>query len=235
MSVRKIITIDEDRCNGCGAVPPQLPRGSPADHRRQGAPHQRPVLRRPGRLHRRTAPRGRSPWSSARPSRTTSARSWRTSSDTAGIPIRAHLEHLRDHGEAALLAEATAYLAENRIPVPAEAEPVPAADCCGQKAKEMESAHAAVGRPAAAAPAAAAKSELTNWPVQMHLLSPMAPSFKGKDVLLAADCVAFSIRASTPRCSRGRAWPSPAPSWTTGRRSTGTRSPRSSTTRRSPP
>ncbi len=36
-------------------------------------------------------------------------------------------------------------------------------------------------------------SELRQWPVQMHLLNPTASYFKGADLLLAADCVAFSM------------------------------------------
>jgi len=36
-------------------------------------------------------------------------------------------------------------------------------------------------------------SELRQWPVQMHLLSPMAPYFQGADVLLCADCVPFAV------------------------------------------
>ncbi len=36
-------------------------------------------------------------------------------------------------------------------------------------------------------------SELKQWPVQMHLLNPNASFFKGADVLLAADCVAFTL------------------------------------------
>lgn len=35
-------------------------------------------------------------------------------------------------------------------------------------------------------------SELRQWPVQMHLISPTASYFEGADVLLAADCAAFS-------------------------------------------
>ncbi|NCO36866.1 MAG: 4Fe-4S ferredoxin [Armatimonadetes bacterium CG2_30_59_28] len=36
-------------------------------------------------------------------------------------------------------------------------------------------------------------SQLRQWPVQLHLVSPEAPYFKDADVLLAADCVAFSV------------------------------------------
>jgi NAD-dependent dihydropyrimidine dehydrogenase PreA subunit len=35
-------------------------------------------------------------------------------------------------------------------------------------------------------------SRLAQWPVQMHLINPQAAHFKGSDLLLAADCVAFS-------------------------------------------
>jgi len=37
------------------------------------------------------------------------------------------------------------------------------------------------------------KSELRQWPIQMHLISPTAPYFQGADVLLSADCVAHSL------------------------------------------
>ena len=35
-------------------------------------------------------------------------------------------------------------------------------------------------------------SQLRQWPIQMHLITPTAPYFQGADVVLAADCVAYS-------------------------------------------
>jgi ferredoxin len=36
-------------------------------------------------------------------------------------------------------------------------------------------------------------SSLRQWPVQMHLINPLAPYFQGADVLLTADCVAYAL------------------------------------------
>lgn len=46
---------------------------------------------------------------------------------------------------------------------------------------------------ATSTPAADAPSELRQWPVQLHLLNPQAGYFKNADVVLAADCVAYSM------------------------------------------
>ncbi|MBI2441247.1 MAG: 4Fe-4S ferredoxin [Lentisphaerae bacterium] len=37
------------------------------------------------------------------------------------------------------------------------------------------------------------KSQLRQWPIQLHLISPQAPYYQGADVLLVADCVAYAL------------------------------------------
>src|SRR3989338_7756630 len=37
------------------------------------------------------------------------------------------------------------------------------------------------------------QSQLRQWPIQLHLVSPMAPYYEKADVLLSADCVAYSV------------------------------------------
>jgi len=136
--------------------------------------------------------------------------------------IRAHLEHLQEHGEHQLMAEAEAALAEAGIQVAARsAEPCGhhGGGCPGSRSREISTAHrqghrhahgttraAAVGaeaRPVAEAGAEIA-SELTHWPVQMHLIPPSAPYFRDADVLLAADCVGFAFGDFHRQLLRGK-------------------------------
>ncbi len=37
------------------------------------------------------------------------------------------------------------------------------------------------------------KSELRQWPIQLHLIPPTAPYYQGADVLLTADCVGYAL------------------------------------------
>ncbi|MFW9897616.1 MAG: ATP-binding protein [Candidatus Thorarchaeota archaeon] len=49
------------------------------------------------------------------------------------------------------------------------------------------------------------KSQLRQWPIQMHLISPMAPYYQGADVLLSADCVAHSLGGYHPEYLKDKA------------------------------
>lgn len=55
------------------------------------------------------------------------------------------------------------------------------------------------------AAAAETPSQLTHWPVQMHLVNPNSPAYRGADLLLAADCVAFSMGSFHSRFLKGKA------------------------------
>ena len=53
-------------------------------------------------------------------------------------------------------------------------------------------------------PAQSAKSALSHWPVQLHLISPAAPCFQNADMVLAADCVAYALGGFHENYLQGR-------------------------------
>jgi Pyruvate/2-oxoacid:ferredoxin oxidoreductase delta subunit len=115
--------------------------------------------------------------------------------------IIAHLRHLYEHNEHDYFKQGVAILAENDIDIPFEeilgkAEPVksvqtPSGGCPGSKSIDFG------GRPAkregAGDESGDRPSELRQWPVQMHLVSPSASYFKNSDLLLASDCAPFAV------------------------------------------
>ncbi len=52
--------------------------------------------------------------------------------------------------------------------------------------------------------AAAGEPPLATWPVQLHLLGPMAPFLRDADVLLCADCVGYALGGLPPELAEGR-------------------------------
>jgi ferredoxin len=111
--------------------------------------------------------------------------------------IKAHLEHLRDHGQMEFLQIAATYLQEKGIDNPLHKQGGPAMQhahgpqggCLGSRSMSF----AGSGESAPAQEAGKRPSQLTHWPIQLHLASPMAPHFQNADVLLAADCTAFTV------------------------------------------
>ncbi len=66
-----------------------------------------------------------------------------------------------------------------------------------------DKASGTTGKPADAA-GAGAGSELVNWPIQLRLVPPTAPFLKGADILLAADCAGFAAPDLHTKYLRGR-------------------------------
>jgi NAD-dependent dihydropyrimidine dehydrogenase PreA subunit len=126
--------------------------------------------------------------------------------------IVAHLKHLKDHGETGFLQDGVNYLKSNKGELGFELTEVlhevhnhglhqghAGGGCPGSKAvairRNQDDSHAvATDQP----------SELRQWPVQMHLLNPNAPYLRGSDLLLAADCVAFSMGNFHSKYLKGR-------------------------------
>jgi len=108
--------------------------------------------------------------------------------------IKAHLEHLESHGQKEFLGAALDVLKAKGIENPLE-----------NKETGMKHEHMHEGCPGSRSmnftrpgerksdESGTRESQLTHWPIQLHLLSPQAPHYKGQDVLLAADCTAFSL------------------------------------------
>ena len=129
--------------------------------------------------------------------------------------IIAHLKHLKDYNEKEYLRQGVEWLLANRDKLTFSVDEVLQAvhnhtkDACGcgtsePKVKPQPMHHHGGGCPGSATRSFAqaiagaegmvsGKSELTHWPVQLHLINPHSGHFRGSNLLLAADCVAFSL------------------------------------------
>lgn len=125
--------------------------------------------------------------------------------------VIAHLSHLNDHGEFEFLKQATDYLESVRDELDFDLNNVLIKNNEMEEPKINVNPHHEQGH---GCPGSAMRdfkvdenqmnasantsndkqpSTLQQWPVQMHLVNPNAPYFRNADVVLAADCVAFSM------------------------------------------
>jgi len=186
---RKIITIDETRCDGCGLCIPNCPEGAIR------------IIDGKARLVSDLfcdglgACLGHCPAGAI----TVTEREAQAYSEEKVMEniirqgdgtIRAHLEHLEEHGETGYYDAAIAVLQRNNILVPGKKKEAAQvfSGCPGSRAMNLK--NSAASEPETAG---ARSSRLTTWPVQLHLVPVNAPHYRGRDLLLAADCVAYAL------------------------------------------
>ncbi len=102
-----------------------------------------------------------------------------------------------------MAAHAAAAMPRPRLAVVSDAGPAPHGGGC-PGSRPMALPHRP---PAPAAPLAAAtgESRLGQWPVQLHLVPVASPWFRGADLLVAADCVPFAYARFHDDLLAGRA------------------------------
>jgi NAD-dependent dihydropyrimidine dehydrogenase PreA subunit len=195
---RKIITIDEERCTGCGLCIPDCPEGALQ------------IIEGKARLVSDlfcdglgacigTCPEGAIRVIEREAGAYDETAVMETIAPQGAAVITAHLEHLNSHGQIPLYNEAIEYLIEHTIPIPdhqvTNPRAAPAkqilnsfANCPGTAARSIERE----GQDSDAGQFRRSTSELRQWPVQLTLLNPAAQYFDNADLLIAADCVPFA-------------------------------------------
>ena len=192
MVKRKIVEIDEEKCDGCGVCIPDCPEGALQiiDNKARlisdlfcdglGA-----CLNSCPQDAIKVAEREAEPYDEKKVMENIVKQ--------GSNVIKAHLEHLRDHGETAYLKEAVDYLKERNLENPFENTAKRESKFCGcPGSKVMNFRNKTEHIKKEDQNTARQTSELRQWPIQLMLLPPYASHFNDADLLIAADCVPFS-------------------------------------------
>ena len=103
--------------------------------------------------------------------------------------IKAHLNHLNEHNEKEFLKQALGYLKDNNIKIDFEKYEVKEFQSCpGSRMLDLRKKNQSSDKEQSIKQ----DSELSQWPIQLNLVSPNAPYFNDCDLLIAADCVPFA-------------------------------------------
>ena len=188
--LRKIVRIDEEKCDGCGECVPSCAEGAIA------------VVGGKARLSADALCDGLGACLGECP------RGAITVEEREAVPfdeeaVKAHLLSMGEqvtfrHGEQASARPGAALpsplpptsgKAAPRLSVVSDAGPAPQGGGCPGSRPMVMPRRLAI----AAGPAPSGESQLAQWPIQLHLVPPTAPYFRGADLLVAADCVPFAL------------------------------------------
>ena len=187
--LRKIISIDEEKCNGCGNCIPGCPEGALQ------------IIDGKARLVSDLfcdglgACIGECPVGAIRIEER-EAEPYDEYKVMANVVkagqnvIKAHLKHLDDHNEQVFLKQALDYLKQNNIDIPEYKDNVKplACGCPGTMQKDLRD----IKKQPQPNETVNISSQINNWPIQLALLNPNAPYLKNADLLIAADCTPFA-------------------------------------------
>jgi ferredoxin len=190
MGKRKIIKIDEKKCNGCGQCIPNCPEGALK------------VIDGKARLISDIfcdglgacigyCPQGAIITEEREAKKYDEKKVMENIVKAGKNTIIAHLRHLQEHGETGYLHEALAVLKEKGIDVDFEEKPLRSSVECGCPGAKMIDFREETSR--GFDESGKRVSHLRQWPVQLHLVPPNAPYFQGNDVLVVADCVGYAL------------------------------------------
>ncbi len=191
MAKRKVITIEEVKCNGCALCIPNCPEGAIKiiDHKARlisdlfcdglgaclGFCPQGAI-----RIEEREAV--------AYDEKKVMVNIVKQGSNV----IKAHIKHLKEHNETVYLKQAMDFLKENKINVALDEVCFhgnsAVGSCPGSRSMDLRGYQ--TGKDMGIN--VHFDSELSQWPVQLRLVPTQAPYFQGAHLLIAADCVPFA-------------------------------------------
>jgi len=192
MSKRKIIEIDEQKCNGCGLCIPDCPEGAIQ------------IIDGKARLisdlfcdglgacigH---CPQGAIAIEEREAQEYDEREVMGNIIKQGKNVIAAHLAHLKGHNQSDYLKQAIDFLKEKNIEIPLEdaghGHTHGSSGCPSAKIMDFRNKRDTVKEKS---PLPAAESQLKTWPVQLMLIPPFAPYLNNADLLIAADCVPFA-------------------------------------------
>ncbi|MBU2540859.1 MAG: 4Fe-4S binding protein [Candidatus Omnitrophica bacterium] len=192
MAKRKIIRIDEEKCNGCGLCIPNCPEGALQ------------MIDKKARLISDLCcdglgacigycPEGAITVEEREAGEYDEKKVMENIARQGKNVIKAHLEHLKEHGQTKYFKQALEFLKERNIEVPLEVKASHSAmahsGCPGSRIMDFRSKKEPKNRKASKT---VGVSQLRQWPVQITLVPPFAPYLNNADLLIAADCVPFA-------------------------------------------